>query len=181
MPKVLALMVALAACAQEPAKPPPGKPLDLKHVNPFPNDFSKHERLLLASPPGELEQRARALLKKADPGPLKASDDVHLYLLFGWSGNGLDDPRGTRVEVRFDEPSRTFRALIRSHTTLDRSGFAGTTDMRYIGFGAQAGKLAPGDYAVKVYEIRQVLKTPRDPAPKIEPEKLVHELTFSVR
>jgi hypothetical protein len=182
MPKALALMVALAACDLGPsAQVPPGKLLEMKLANTSDYEFCGPGRLVLASSPEELEQRVRAMLMNADPGPLSASDDVHLYLLFGGSGNSMDDLRGTHVEVRFDEPSRTFWALIRSHTTRDVSGFKGMTDMRYINYCAQAGKLAPGDYAVKVFEVRQIFKTPRDPSPTVVPEKLIRELTFSVR
>lgn len=180
--RTLAAVLALSACAQEPAaKPHAGKVLEVEDAKPAGIGFRKHETLVLASAPGDLGRRAEMLLKKKDPEPLKAGDDVRLYLLFGSSGSGLDDLRKTRVEVRFDEGARTFHARIRSRKTLDLSDFAGITDVQYVGFGAKAGALAPGDYTVKVYETVSTCKTPADPAPVAGPETLVRELTFAVR
>jgi hypothetical protein len=158
------------------------KTIEPERVNIEDEKFRSHALIAFASSAAELQKRVEAHWKKEEKKlPALKAGEIHYYLLWGWSGSGLDASRRTKVEAEYLEKEKCLKITVTRAQYKDTGGFGGTADMQYVGFALPLGKLAAGEYSVKIHEIIETYKDPGDENPKKSDKKLVQEQTFKLQ
>ncbi len=108
-----------------------------------------------------------------------ALGDIHLYLLLGWSGSGLDEMRMAAVDSVNIEESDIRIFASRPRVQYD-DVMAGTDDMKFIGWDVNVGKLKIGSYTLKLFVQRDLIRIKTQPYMKIIEEEAGYSLKKTI-
>ena len=100
---------------------------------------------------------------------LNDREDVHVYLLYGWSSSGLDELRSASLDSAKIE-GRDINIYASRPEVQMTGSVMGTADMRFIGWDVNIGRLEAGDYSVNLFIRRDTVKITAKPYSRVVSE-----------